>query len=376
MQKDIALPPGTLREQLMTLSDQDLSAIVQQSNNWNAHVQSTRMMNGVAQNMKEIPVLPSEVPPEDDVNRLLRVEFPEEGGVLTWMENFEFPYRGYPHYEFVDKIDVLKKITRAFASGLYHAVKHKNILWFVTLLPALWIFKSIARAGIYVLYKTVERFRIKTDKYCRFVRELHRSFPTSELSMQLRDMTCMILEMDNAYRYRAQDILVEVDKEKLKKNPSKELLRLLEVMTSREKQQSIRDTWTLGKYAIRFYLAFDKEIRDIIVRTILELDMEKVRLTNEDKQFCIPRKDYTFGFVANPTQGDKLLLQGAKLESEWRAERKRIRDASTLAHQGVTDRAQTKDLDEKYTNMLDSADEKYKTERKQLYELLKTYERI
>ena len=378
MQKDIALPPGTLRDQLIALSDADLAAIVQQSNNWSTHIQNTEMMNGIAQNMKEIAVLPSEVPPVDDTNPLRKVEFPEEGGVLTWMDNFDFPYRGYPHYEFVDKIDVLKKITRAFASGLYHALKQRNVLWFITLLPALWAMKAIVRAGIYVLFKTVERFRIKTDKYCQFVRELHRGFSVndSELAGQLRDMTCMILEMDNAYRYRAQDVLVELDKAALRKNPTKELVRLLDVMTSREKQQQIRDTWTLGKYAIRFYLAFDGELRRIIVNALLDLDMDKVKLTNEDKQFCIPRKDYTFGFVKNPTEGEKVLIQTDVVVKKWREDRRAVQDASTKAHEGVTDKDKVKELDKKYTDMLSLVDDDYKKKRKELYELLMTYERI
>lgn len=377
-QKNIELSPGTLREQILTLSDADLSSIVQQSNNWSQYTQSNQLMTDIARGMKEIAVLPSEVPPQDDTNPLVRVEFPEEGGVLTWMQNFDYPYRGYPHYEFVDKIDVLKKITRAFASGLYHAVKKRNIFMFLTLLPSLWIFKAIVRAGVYVLYRIVERFRIKSDKYCLFIRELHRAFSVneSELSGQIRDLTCMILEMDNAYRYRAQDIIVELDREALRKNPNKELIRLFDVMTSREKQEDIRNTWVLGKYAIRFYLSFDKEIRNIIVSTLLNIDLDKVRLTNEDKQFCIPRKDYTFGFCINPTEGDKLMMEKAKVHNDWVVERRRIQDESTKAHEENQTSDNVKILDEKYNTMLNSAEQEYIEKRKKLHELLMTYERI
>lgn len=376
--RDIPLPHGTIREQLMSLSDTDLSAVVQQSNNWSQYVQSKSMMDGIAMDMKEIPILPSEIAPSDDINTLRKVEFPEEGGVFTWMENFEFPYRGYPYYEFVDKIDVVKKITRSFASGFYHAVKGKNILWFLLLIPSAWIAKAIVRAGVYVLFRIVERFRIKTSKYCRFVRELHRAFSVneSEFAGQLRDLACMVLEMDNAYRYRAQDILVEMDKIALVKNPNKELIRLLKLMSEREKQQTIRDTWTLGEYAIRFYFALDKEIRDIVVRTLLELDLPKTMLTNEDKQFCIPRKDYTFGFVLNPSKKDSVMIAMSSLMDGWKTRRRAIQDESTKAHAGVTDAEQIKALNEKYTKLLDDEDATYKIERAKLYESLMNYERI
>ena len=377
-QKNIALPPGTLRSQLMGLADTDLTAVVQQSNNWSQYVASHEWMNGVAHKMKEIPVLPSEQVPQDDNNPLTRVDFPEEGGVLTYMQNFDFPYRGYPHYEFVDKIDINKKITRGFISGFYHAVKKKNYLWFITLLPGLWVFKAIVRAGIYVQYKTVERFRIKTNKYCQFIRELHRCFSLNDLELagQVRDMVCMILEMDNAYRYRAQDVLPELDKNALRKNPSKELIRLLDVMISREKQQTTIDTWRLTKYGIRFYLSFDKEMRNIVVNTLLHLDMEKVKLTKEDKQFCIPRKDYVCGFIVNPNESDKVLIQSAGCMKRWQEDRKRVQDESTKAHENITNPLEIKRLDEKYNNMLGAVDTNYQIERKRLYELFLTYERI
>lgn len=375
-QKNIALQPGTLREQLALLPDHDLAAIVEQSNNWSQHAYSTQWMTEIAQNMKEIPVLPSEIPPENDVNPLKRVEFPEEGGVLTWMDNFDFPYRGYPHYEFVDKIDVVKKLSRAFMSGLFHALKKRNRLWFLTLIPSLWFAKVLVRAGVYVLYKHVERFRIKPERYCRFIRELHRAFPKGEFSGQIRDMVCMILEMDNAYRYRAQDILVELDRKALKKNTAKELLRLLDVLSSRENREDIKNTWVLLRFGIRFYVLFDRELKNVLYNTLDSLDLEKVRLTNEDKQFCIPRKDYTCGFITNPTESEMVLLEKAKLDEWWTTERKRIRDESTAAHQGITNRLEVKRLDDKYTNLLNEAERRWRDERKRLFDLLMTHERI
>lgn len=186
----------------------------------------------------------------------------------------------------------------------------------------------------------------------------------------------MILEMDNAYRYRAQDLLPELDKEALRKNASKELLRLLDVMTRREKQQTIKDTWVLARYAIRFYLMFDKEMKNIVVSVLLNLNMEKVELTKEDKQFCIPRKDYVCGFITNPSESDKVLIQSADVVRAWRENRRRVQDESTKAHQGVTNLMEIKRLDKKYTKMLDAVDANYQVERKRLYELFLTYERI
>lgn len=269
-----------------------------------AYLENMRIMNGIIREMKEIPELPSEAP--KDVQALEKVEFPEEGGVLTYMEGHSYPYRGFPFFEFVDKIDLIKKVSRASLSGLYHSLKKTNRLWFLTLIPAIWISKSLVRTGVYVFYRIVERFRLKSKMYCQALRELYRAFSIpkenelvsqQELRFRLRDLICMVLEFDNAYRFRLQDILEELNKDNAKKNFLKELDRLLSIMQTREVGQDIKDTWTLLKLFVRYYLRFDRELREILQTTLLELDIEKIKLTPEDIHYCEKRKDYVFGHM-------------------------------------------------------------------------------
>lgn len=267
-----------------------------------AYIENMQRMQMVVARMKEIPELPSEVP--HDVHPLRLVEFPEEGGVLTHMDGYDAPYRGFPFYEFVDKIDLIKKISRAFLSGMYHGLKDKK--WrFITFIPSLWAAKLFLRVGVFVFYRVIERFRIKRVCFSQPIRELHRamtmSFSTKEsertFQQQLRDLTCMVLEFDNAYRYRFQDVIVEVRQESCKKHVISECVRLLGVLQSREKTVDISDTWKLVKLFFSFYLRFDRSTRKFIEGTLTELKKDEVKLSEEDKFFCKPRKDYTFGFM-------------------------------------------------------------------------------
>ena len=272
-------------------------------NEFAQYQQNMRLMQEIVREMKEIPVLPSEQP--KDINPLTKVELPQEG-VLTYMEGFEHPYKGFPFYEFVDKVDFLKKFSRAIISGFYHELKRKNPLLFITLLPSLWVAKSAVRAGVHVAHKQVERFLVKKQRYCTAIRELHRSFSVInpdmrgeeiEFAFKLRDTMCMILEFDNAYRYRFQDILVEMDSERMKTHPVYEVVRLLELMQSREVTQEIKDTWTLFILAAKWYLRFDRKLKKIISHVLSNLDKSKLILDESDKQFADKRKDYTFGFM-------------------------------------------------------------------------------
>lgn len=285
-----------------------------------AYIHNMSQMNTIIRQMKVIPELPSEVPKE--TNALQRVEFPDEGGILTYIEGFELPYKGFPYFDFVDKIDVMKKVLRGILSGSYHQLKSRNKLLLLTLIPSIWALKPAVRTLVYTFHRMYERFKIKPDKHCQAIRELYKAFSVDiegeskgdkELRTQLRDLTCMIAEFDNAYRYRLQDIVVEVNKENLKNRPIRELVRLLEVMQAREKTQEIKDTWTLLKYLFMCYMRFDRSFLRIFKSVLLNINLEEIELKADDKQFARPRKDYEFGFKQLETKDNNnvvLLRQG------------------------------------------------------------------
>ena len=209
-----------------------------------AFLENYRLMMGIVHEMKEIPQLPSEV--VKDNSSLHRVEFPAEGGILTYMSSMDHPYKGFPHNEMVDKIDYMKKISRAMLSGMYHRFKGKGWLSLLVsvcvALPSLFIIKDLVHSGIYTFYRLISRFRIKPIRYSQPIRELHRAFSVErndnrDLRLMVRDIVCMIFEFDNAYRFRFQDIAPLVNKKRLKRRPIAELKRLFSLMQEREKQQ-------------------------------------------------------------------------------------------------------------------------------------------
>lgn len=268
--------------------------VLQAVANFEAYQQNSAIMYGIAREMKEIAELPSEK--LVDSHPLIRVEFPAAGGVITYMEGYDHPYKGFPFFEFVDSIDFMKKTMRAMMSSFYHSLKEKK--WKFLIAP--FFIGELSNALIYTFYKRIERFRIKPIRHCDAIRELHRAFTDKskdETVTMVRDIMCMILEFDNAYRFRFQDVFVELDKNKLKKNPGKELARLLELMMTREKTQEIKDTWTLVKYFLPMYLLVNRKLRQQVIDVLGDLDTQKVKLSIEDESFCLTRKDYQFGFT-------------------------------------------------------------------------------
>ena len=269
-----------------------------------AYIQNMQIMNSIVAEMKEIPVLPSEVP--TDVHALQRVEFPDSGGILTYMDGYDQPYKGFPYFEFVEKIDVIKKTTRGTLSSLYHSFNSRPWYQKALFLLVPWVATDVMRSMLYTFWRAVDRYKIKTLRHCTAIRELHRALSiempneskdSRQFRTQIRDLVCMFLEFDNAYRYRFQDIIVELDKGALEKNVGKEIVRLLEIMQSREKTVEIKDTWTLVKFFLPLYLRFNRKLSKAITVILKEIDLEKVKLEVEDEFFCKPRKDYQFGFM-------------------------------------------------------------------------------
>lgn len=377
--EEVHLEPGKVRDQLIKLSDRHLDKILSQANNYADYIHYTALMNDIAEQMRETPSPKSDKPNPKDTNALLRVEFPDNGGVITWMENQSYPFKGYPHYEFVEKVDFVKKINRALFSGFYHQLKGQNKAKLLLLLPSLWILKDGVRTWIRTFYRFIDRFKIKNQRYCTFVRELHKTFTDApslkftesqqdgEIRLMLRDLICMILEFDNAYRFRAQDIASEIDKQNLQKNPVKELLRLIDVLASREKTIEIKDTWKLIKLFVSLYLRFDRKMLKLIQGTLLDLNIENAKLSIEDKWYCIPREDYSFGFILNQDEECKKLLKLQILNDEFKKDAGKIQEESTKEHkEAVKNKKDVQyiiELDKKFGSQLEVVAEKYKKVR-------------
>ena len=303
------LQPQTLSHEDLVKQMKDQNISVEELQNSVVLFESTRKMNQIANEMREENPNLTEIEiskEKGDNHPLEKVEFPFEG-VYTQMGGQKFPYKGFPFFEFVERIDVVKKIGRSCLSGFWHSFKNTNKFRLIFLIPVLFFSKDLIYAGVFTLFRFLERYRLKKEKYCTAVREIYRAFTEvkiekenekmKEFRLMIRLVVCMILEFDNAYRYRAQDILPELDKGKLNRNPIKELNRIMDIMSSRERTQTIKDSCFLIKKFISWYLRLDRKLLKMIQSILLEINLKQVMLDEGDKSYCMPRKDYMFPFM-------------------------------------------------------------------------------
>lgn len=144
---------------------------------------------------------------------------PKEGGVYSHIKSFPVPFKGFPHSFYVDLVASIKWTVPAMINFIKVGMKRPS-------LAKLRSLKNIASMAIKTFHSKLNPEKPLPKRYSTFVREIHRvssllidreNNPNLKKEwMMVRDLFCMILEFDNAYRYRFQDILAELDLDKIK----------------------------------------------------------------------------------------------------------------------------------------------------------------
>lgn len=167
----------------------------------------------------------TKIPPKvlldsEDRGLLEKVIVPKEGGIKTYVRGFKYPYPGYPHRETAKIIEVVKRtlmLTIRMFKPSKNPFKLIRLRRTIKRFIPLWI-----DFAIWALRDS----QLKPKLYSRPVREIYRLFDImikreDNLNLKdkwrkIRDITCMIIEFDQSYRFRIQDVLSELNIDEIK----------------------------------------------------------------------------------------------------------------------------------------------------------------
>ena len=173
---------------------------------------------------------------------MYQVKLPAEGGILAYWDGIEHPSKGFPVQEAVERIEQVKRTFITWFSGfreMFSKAPVQSII-FLLLFKKQWSvsFKMIIQST----YRQLKAYKLQPDRYCDCVREIRRVFeelgqgtPEREWILTFQHIISTILEFDDSYRYRFQNIIQDLDPASYKKNPIRELLRLLKKGELRER---------------------------------------------------------------------------------------------------------------------------------------------
>lgn len=270
-----------------------------------------------------------EVPADNPLNKIaLSADFPAAGGTHVYHLGDKYPVKGWPFKEAVFATNTVK---RALINLIRFAGSSpaKYFLGLFLLLPS-FIQKKIMRRAMeefadytYIVF-TNWNVLIKPNFMCDAGRELSRvGIAMAGLditSQRLVKALCMILEYDDAYRYRIQDLLGEMDVEDMKKDPAKEISRLIDIAIARDPHGVNEQAGTGFKFdAVRKVIPFIVRlpgVRETINTFFSYADVNKMKLDEIDFYRCLIWGDYEFGGIPFQKRVEMRIL----IDKEWREE--------------------------------------------------------
>jgi hypothetical protein len=246
---------------------------------------------------------------DEDMHGLVEDKiYPETGGILTKLVGCSYYYKGYPDRRVMSLLDFTKDASWMIVSIFEDkATLALNALRFIF---SKKYFKKVMESYLRMAYQPLwkNKFIPEDGKiYCPAVKELYRASEVvldkikndyiKTLATKLRDIALMIIEYDTAYRFVAQDVLPEIDTGKLRKNASKEIQRVLNILIEREIPGDQRDKWISIKKKIAPILKI-WVVKRWVISFFEEVDFSKVKLDEADWYFCLRRHCYSFRGVS------------------------------------------------------------------------------
>lgn len=236
----------------------------------------------------------------------------KDKGCLVYVQGKREPMRGLMYWDdFVAGLIWKKGIAlflKFIGGSEEFAGKKKNPLELaIILIGTIKLYPFFIKFVHFALYDNIYE---NTDKYSQPVREFYRAFP-KEFPLE-KDLFCFFSESDHAYRYREQDIMMEVDKEAFKKNPAKETQRLIDIMIAREPVEStMRAKWRVLKklvpFAFLYLKIFKPKVLKALKKMVEDINLEEIRPSKEDLYWMNEAPSYNFRGLKSETR--KLLNQ-------------------------------------------------------------------
>ncbi len=235
-----------------------------------------------------------------------RTEYPPEGGIYVYYEGMPYPQKGFPFPDAVWMNDVVKRITVFFLRSMGSKDMILPALAFA-ILPWKWQLRTFekflynfARVALWMF----QSIFLKDDRYCNAGRSLRKLVERFLIEVGIVERTAQdfakvvatMIEYDNAYRYRFEDIMTETTRAQLISRPIREFRRLGAIFRKREKYvdmfSKLDSFIALGTVALmipRVRRAFRTAVGSL---NGTEFDMMK--LDDADKYHVLNRPDYDY----------------------------------------------------------------------------------
>jgi hypothetical protein len=216
-----------------------------------------------------------------------------------WVEGEKYPIRGALQPDRIKGAIEAKKIVSIFAKSLA-----KGSI-FTKLFKAIGIFFMKESILDYMDFILRDVRYPEPILYCQPCRELYRIINNEKI----RDIACPILENDTAYRYRFQDLMGELSKDNIVKDPIKEIKRLMNISFTRQPDGDAFAKLKKVMPLVYLYLRINKKLLKEIQQTILRANIDELKLSLEDVYWTNRGyESYNFGGIPHKQRFEEYQL--------------------------------------------------------------------
>lgn len=233
-----------------------------------------------------------------------KITVPPEGGMNLWFKGMPFPKKGFHFPQAAMSVNVVKKNTMMIIIG----AANKNLflagLGFV-LTP--WKRKISVlenflfhynRNANYMLDRVYLKDNFLTPCAQQIKKFLYQFLFDIGISPAVASDTSKIfahlIEHDDAYRYRIEDIFSETTAAALRLNPSGEINRLLSIYAVRQHndKEMVEKFGSFG--TLLTFALMSRRVKEAFNNAILAVEFKHLQLDEADHYHCLTRDDYDF----------------------------------------------------------------------------------
>lgn len=206
---------------------------------------------------------------EESVKRVMDFKTLEKGCEI-WVEGGKYPIRAHASEQKVAIIGQTKRLIPLLTKN-----NRRKILLLLNLDCVIdWLHYYLSNAYL------------EENQYSQPVRELYRIIKNSKI----RDILCVLCEYDTAYRFRLQDVLVHLDKEK---SVTWNLKMMLDMLIEREVTPAMKSKWQRLRSIIWLIPCNRKMMREL-KQIFTDLNIDEIKSSVEDYYWQCGYKDYNF----------------------------------------------------------------------------------
>ena len=226
------------------------------------------------------------------------VEYPDDGGIYIYYMGIKHPRKGFPTPESVASINIVKKISIGFLNAFSPRQLALPLIGFFLSFNKKKIIQRFLDSWLSVADWILHPYYLKPERYCTSAIEIKKFVETFATNLglnnahKLAEVVGTIIEYDDSYRYRIQDLAGETDKLRLSANPQAEFKKILGIYERREKFDIAYKFNTIGRLAR--YLFFLPKVKRAWRDALQTIDLSRVALDEADRYHTLMNNGYDF----------------------------------------------------------------------------------